>query len=370
MSNRTSSDFDLPKQRKSSNPPTAIVSSHLFEAFLACSTKCFLLAAGEPQAENAFTVWNMEHNRSYREAGIKNLAERYDPIEVISDGPFDVSRALRKSGLAINTAAKVQKLETVLHAVEWIAEKRNNNSDTMPVPVRFVANNKLSRTDKLLLAFDAHVLAIFLNRPIAASRIVHGDAFKAHNVKTSEMEREVKKTLGKITTLLSGSSPPKLALNRHCAECAYQERCRKLAAEKDDLSLLVGLSDMERVKLNGKGIFSVTQFSYTFRPRRRSRRQAGRPEKYHHALKALAIREKKIHVVGTPQLKIEGTPVFFDVEGLPDRDFYYLVGLRWPTANGVEQRSFWADASVDEARLWADFLAALSTIASPTLGTC
>jgi hypothetical protein len=36
-------------------------------------------------------------------------------------------------------------------------------------------------------------------------------------------------------------------------------------------------------------------------------------------LKALAIREKKIHIVGSPEMKIEGTPVYMDVEGLPDR---------------------------------------------------
>jgi len=32
--------------------------------------------------------------------------------------------------------------------------------------------------------------------------------------------------------------------------------------------------------------------------------------------------------VGSPEIKIEGTPVYIDVEGLPDRDFYYLIGVR------------------------------------------
>jgi hypothetical protein len=44
-------------------------------------------------------------------------------------------------------------------------------------------------------------------------------------------------------------------------------------------------------------------------------------EEYHHLLKALAIREKRSHIVGSPELKIEGTPVYLDVEGLLDRDF-------------------------------------------------
>lgn len=80
------------------------------------------------------------------------------------------------------------------------------------------------------------------------------------------------------------------------------------------------MSAKERQELRSKGIFTVTQLSYTFRPRRRPRRMRDKREKYHHALKALAIREQKIHIVGRPELKIEGTPVYLDVEGLPDRD--------------------------------------------------
>jgi len=44
------------------------------------------------------------------------------------------------------------------------------------------------------------------------------------------------------------------------------------AIEKDDLSLLGGMSENERKKLRSKGIFTVTQLSYTFRPRRRPKR--------------------------------------------------------------------------------------------------
>ena len=59
--------------------------------------------------------------------------------------------------------------------------------------------------------------------------------------------------------------------------------------------------------------------------------------------------------------------MFIDVEGLPDCDFYYLIGLRWPSMNGIEQRSLWADTAEDEGKLWADLLAVLSSIKSPTL---
>jgi hypothetical protein len=127
------------------------------------------------------------------------------------------------------------------------------------------------------------------------------------------------------------------------------------------------MPDKERARLNSKGIFTVSQLSYTFRPRRRSKRLATKPEKYHHSLKALAIRENKIHVVGDPQLHINGTAVYFDVEGLPDRDLYYLIGISIETAQGNTHHSLWADGAADEERIWKSFLNILSGVDRPVL---
>ena len=142
--------------------------------------------------------------------------------------------------------------------------------------------------------------------------------------------------------------------------------CRK-AVGKDDLSLLSGMTEKERKNFHSKGIFGVTQLSYTFRPRRRPKQLVGKRERYHHSLKALAIRERKIHIVGSPELKIEGTPIYLDVEGLPDRDFYYLIGLRFRTDSRVIQHSLWAANENDEKRVWTEFLGVLSGIQKPVL---
>jgi len=122
------------------------------------------------------------------------------------------------------------------------------------------------------------------------------------------------------------------------------------------------MTEKERKKLHSKGIFTVTQFSFTFRPRRRPKRLRDKREKYHHSLKALAIREKKIHIVGSPDLKIDGTPVYLDVEGLPDRDFYYLIGVRIGSGESAVQHSLWADTVEDEGKIWREFLSVMETI--------
>ena len=172
----------------------------------------------------------------------------------------------------------------------------------------------------------------------------------------------------RIAELLATEAPSDLALNRHCLECQFRNHCRGKAIEKDDLSLLGDLSVKEREKLRNKGIFSVIQLSYTFRPRRRPKRLRHKAEKYHHALKALAIREKKIHLVGTPELKIEGgTPVYLDVEGLPSQDFYYLIGARVRNAEGARMHSFWAETVAEEGEIWRKFLHLLVSIERPVL---
>jgi len=206
-----------------------------------------------------------------------------------------------------------------------------------------------------------------LGRTVSLGKIIHGDDHATLRVKTPALASEVRKRLGNISALLASPEPPDLVLNRHCAECEFQAGCRKHAVEKDDLSLLAGMSAKERQKLRSKGIFTVTQLSYTFRPRRRPKRQRDKREKYHHALKALAIREKKIHIVGSPELKIEGTPVYLDVEGLPDRDFYYLIGLRIGHGDSAIQHSLWADTVEDEGKIWREFLAILKTVEKPVL---
>jgi predicted RecB family nuclease len=60
--------------------------------------------------------------------------------------------------------------------------------------------------------------------------------------------------------------------------------------------------------------------------------------------------------------RIIGPPVelFLDIEGVPDRQFYYLIGLLVSENDTTAYHSFWADTSADEARMWQQFLAKAS----------
>jgi predicted RecB family nuclease len=99
--------------------------------------------------------------------------------------------------------------------------------------------------------------------------------------------------------LVANTSPPDLVLNRHCGQCEFQSRCHKQARGKDDLSLLGGMSGKERKKFHDKGIFTVTQLSHTFRPRRR--RRDGRPSREISSfVTSAAICKDNIHAIDFP----------------------------------------------------------------------
>src|SRR6516165_7939198 len=106
----------------------------------------------------------------------------------------------------------------------------------------------------------------------------------------------------------------------------------------------------KEIKRNArKGIFTVTQLSYTFRPRRRPKWARAAPRPHSFALQALALREKKIHINGTPELKKSPLRIYLDVEGLPDEHFHYLIGILIDDGTTQAFHSFWAD-SQDEQR--------------------
>lgn len=384
------------------------ISVDLFEAFIKCSTKCWLRASGEPTSGNAYAEWVKAQNRFYRDDAAKRLIADA-PANECEVAPVAENLGSAKWRLAVGMqvcmafatrlsthagsgsipsqknsyvdlcppakseasliATKMPaplSLVACLHAVERLPSA-GRGKNTQFTPIRFVFTNKLTNDDRLLLAFDSLVLSEALGRDIAVGQIIHGDDHTTVKVKTSALAVEVRKRLEKIAALLSNPTPPDLVLNRHCAECEFQSRCRQKATEKDDLSLLAGMSEKERMKLRSKGIFTVTQLSFTFKPRRRPKRLRDKREQYHHSLKALAIRENKIHIVGSPELKIEGTPVYLDVEGLPDRDFYYLIGVRLGNGASAVQHSLWANGVRDEARIWRELLGILETVERPVL---
>jgi len=80
-------------------------------------------------------------------------------------------------------------------------------------------------------------------------------------------------------------------------------------------------------------------------------------------LQALAIRDKKVYVFGTPQLPVSPVRIYLDVEGCPDEGYDYLVGLIIVEGDKEQRFSFWADDRDQEDWTFQQFLATVTNYA-------
>src|SRR5713101_3117655 len=346
----------------------ALITDELFSAFVECRYRGYLKTIGASEANSHLLEVSARLSEGYHSQAREHLLRAYRDAgkQVCADVGLSVVLANRYD-LAIDVTATDTNASFRFDAL-MAASANASGSQPDYIPIIFVTNEKVSKEDELRLALCASVLIRWHACRPSSGRILHGSDFRIRKVKLARALEQANKALEEIRPLVERpSEPPLLHLNAHCPTCVFRNNCRATAIEKDDLSLLRGIKEKEIVKLRNKGIFTVTQLSYTFRPRKKSRRSNPRIIKYYHALKALALREKRIYVVGKPELNITGTTVYIDVEGTPDRDSYYLIGLRIPGAASVVQRSLWANDRADEENIWKEFLQIVATIENPQL---
>jgi predicted RecB family nuclease len=335
-------------------------------AYLKCATKGHLKTFAEAaDTTSTFGAWRNRTCASYHQLARQHLTAGLKDDQFYVGTP---SRQIFKSqaySLVIDCSIHNAEIETCIAALELSPETRNLARPNRYLPVRFTPDEKISLEDKLLLALDAVALHSAFGELPSRGKIIHGHQYSCTVVSIEKPIKTVRSLLAKIAKQQFDSGPPPLVLNRHCSECEFQTRCRNLSTEKDDLSLLSSFTAKERNRQHEKGIFTVAQLSYTFRSRRRASSLRG---KSNPALRALAIRKNQIHVIGTPVMNLVGTPVYFDVEGVPDRDFYYLIGLRYKAEGGeYVQHSFWANDPSEEQTIWNHCLNKLASIEKPQL---
>jgi predicted RecB family nuclease len=364
------------------------ITPHIFDAFLKCATKCHLRSLGEIGSGNEYAEWVRAQDESYQREAARRLQEAVPETErvVASHASENLKAAKWRLGVDLLAQTPDRRADSHVHesqpneekgglagpCSERLLESRLHTVERVPsegrgkpaqfIPIRFVFRNKLTKDDRLLLAFDALVLSQVLGREVSLGKIIHGDDHATLKVKTSALAGVVWKRIEKIAVLLSNPVPPDLVLNRHCAECEFQARCRQKALEKDDLSLLAGMSEKERNRHRSKGIFSVTQLSYTFRPRRTPKGAKHLAKPHHLALQALAIRENTVYVHGNPQLPESATRIYLDIEGLPDSEFHYLIGTLFVSEGQETFRAFWADEESDEPGIFTQFVEAVCLV--------
>jgi predicted RecB family nuclease len=330
------------------------ITAEILESYLSCPYKGYLNLAGERGIMSDYGLMLKESRVEMRaaattkllhanqSASIQNVALKF---EVLTGGVSLVLDATRED----------EQLKICFDGLQ-----RSNGASQLGdfhyIPILVHEGERPGKAQKVLLELLALVLAAVQGKEPQWGILIHGQACATHKVKLGTHAAYAQLTLQQIKELQETGKPPKFRLNRHCSICEFRQRCHAEALGKDDLSLLSGISDKEVAKFNRKGIFTVTQLSYTFRPKKSVRASKRKVHPHQRALQALAIRDKKIYVLGSPKLPDAAVRIFLDVEGDPERGYDYLVGLIVQATGPEKCYSFWADSPADEAHIFDQFL--------------
>jgi predicted RecB family nuclease len=191
-------------------------------------------------------------------------------------------------------------------------------------PVVFIGSKQIAKENRLELAYLGFLLEKIQNKFPDKGLIIDKEGGK-HRVELTKLKKSLKSIIAEIQSF--DQTAPKLILNRHCSQCSFENICKAQAQKDDNLSLLDRITPKQINSLEKKGIFTIKQLSFIYKPRRRNKKVRNPPVLYKPELQALAIRTDKTYIQRLPTLDRKPSEIFLDIEGLPDDGFFYLFGI-------------------------------------------
>ena len=333
------------------------ITSDLLVAYSQCQRKAFLLLQGKAEGTQH------EYDCMLEERAAANRS-RY--ISTLPNGQFD-PRFAKKVGVRLSrkdspfcTVSADDLVATCDALIKPKAESPRLHTRLEPHIV--VGTHSVTDDQKLRLAFAGYVIGQTTRYRPSIGLIVPF-AGSPKRIRLEPLFSKIRLIINDLRGLIGkpASKSPPLCLNKHCQLCQFCDHCTKEAEQNDSLSLLERMTPKLMRRYHKKGIFTVTQLSYLYKPRRRYKKKAtSSPLSFKVELQALAIRTNKIYLHEIPTISKQPVELFLDVEGIPDQAFDYLIGLIIQNGNDVSSHSFWADSIEDEPRI---FEACLQTAA-------
>jgi predicted RecB family nuclease len=216
-----------------------------------------------------------------------------------------------------------------LDKLQQFRAKRKSATEYPFVPILFLPHEPIQAWHKVLLCFSAIAIRNLAGVVPLAGYICYGSEWSITKIRLTDTIDKAVEILQEARTVFSSKVDVPLTLNKHCAVCQFKLRCRHIAIDTDNLSLIGTLGDKERQRLLERGVTTITQLSYGYRPRRKRRIRATAPPiptvlnaKNDNKLRALALKKKQIHVLNAQRWTQHGPPVYLDVEGVSGEDFF------------------------------------------------
>lgn len=331
------------------------IGNQIIESFVYCRYKAYQKLNGKEGVKTDYELVQNKLYELYKQRYIENLRLSCNNTQII-ERTFPIGIKLQGNPtIIINPEVNSDEFSITLDAIE-IAKTKKGSKKFKNIPIIITSKERISKEDKIILTVKALLLNRILNQLTETGEIIYGKELKTTFIKTKDYKRHAQKVLDDLLQLSKENNKPVIIRNDNCQICEFEESCKKHLVEKDDLSLLGSLSAKEIARRHKKGLFTINQLSYNFRPKRFKRtRDKGRPFSYE--LKALAIRDNRTYILDFVSESAHcETEIYIDFEGLPDEDFVYLIGLIIKNNSSEEKISLWADSREQEKKIFEKLL--------------
>lgn len=282
------------------------INDEILQAFIHCPYKAYRKSKEQTGIISDYQTLYNQLKQTQKVNFRKQLPENIKTVS--SDTTFD--GILPKEGVALDLNFKCENIDNTLDGVEFAGRKSI-------IPVFITPFEKVTRADKLFVALQTTFIQNEFHLQAEYCKIIFRENIRQTKFGLSSFAKTIKKSITELNKILSGSNAPAFYKNAHYPVCKFQNSCLEKLVERDDLSLLTSLKSKEIIQKDNRGIFSVKQLSYTFRPKKNPYRK----RKFLPELKALAIREGKTYIQEIPDIPASRNEIFLDIKGLPDRNF-------------------------------------------------
>jgi predicted RecB family nuclease len=334
------------------------ITRNVIESYLNCEYKGHLKLAGKHGTRSDYELLLAGSQDEIRRRASDKILARYPAEEIERDVVLTPAALKRGAGFLLNATLEDEHVSLAFDGLKRVPGP-SKVGDFHYVPVLFFEGRQVRKQQRALLDVYALLLSRLQGRVPGSGIIWHGQECRAARVRLNADPRKAERLLEELR-LMQGTQTPRLILNDHCTVCEFHRLCQQQATQEDNLSLLRGMAEKEVKAYARKGILTVTQLAHTFRPRRKGKKASPRADLHSHSLQALAIRDKKIYVFGTPEIPTSPVRVSLDVEGLPEEGFNYLIGLIVTEGEVEECYSFWANTREQEDQIFDQLLAILA----------
>ena len=335
------------------------ITSEIVVAYSQCPRKAFLLLCTNEQGMPHEYMRMLEQQKTRNQINYLHALNALNQTSVEAKSHI-VTDLTNEGNLIIEALLKTEGLEAYCDALTQV-ESSSSSGGSSYEPTLVVGTYSISKEQELELVFTGFVLGQMRKKLPVAGRIVKMGG-QVDELKLEPHYKVLKRFLDPLQEWLGSApaAPPPVILNKHCPSCQFQMLCKEKAEREDDLSLLDRVTPKVMQRYHKKGIFTVKQLSYTFKPRRSRKRPKKTTTLHKLELQALAIRTDKIYIQELPVLSRRSIELFLDIEGIPDQHHYYLFGLLVCKNGEYSYSPFWADTAQDEERIWHQFLAKIN----------